>query len=344
MGFKQEIDLRSDTVTRPGKGMLEAMMSAKVGDDVFGEDPTIALLEEKVSSRFGKESGLFCPTGTMCNQIAIHVHCQPGDEILCDATSHIYNYESGGAAFNSRVQVKIINGPGGQMSASQILENLNDTQDWLARTCMVAVENTANRAGGSIYSIQQLKEIELVCKKNALKFHMDGARVFNALAESGDDPEKIGKLFDSVSVCFSKGLGAPVGSILLGSRDFIRQARRVRKVLGGGMRQAGILAAACIYALDHHLPLLKEDHRKAKIIGEKLKSLAIVEEVLPVYTNIIIFKLGAGKNAADFAKLLATKNIKASAFRGQIMRFVTHLDFNNEMLDYVLDQLNYTAS
>ncbi|MEI6488431.1 MAG: GntG family PLP-dependent aldolase [Bacteroidota bacterium] len=327
------IDLRSDTVTKPSKGMLEAMFSAEVGDDVFNEEPTVNKLEEKVAALFGKEKALFCPSGTMTNQIAIKVHTQPGDEVLCDTTAHIYNYEGGGISFNSGVQAKLIPGERGRISAQQVLESINPTFDWLTKTSLVCVENTANRAGGSYYTLNQMKQLHQVCKQNKLAYHLDGARVFNAIVENDYTPMDLGNLFDSISVCLSKGLGAPVGSVLLGDKEFIRKARRVRKVFGGGMRQAGYLAAAGIYALDNKINRLKDDHKRAKQLADTMKSLSFIDNVLPVDTNIIIFNLNDKLKPEDFVKNLAKHDIKATAFGKQAIRFVTHLDFTDDMLD-----------
>jgi threonine aldolase len=326
------IDLRSDTVTKPTKPMLEAMFAAQVGDDVFGEEPTVIALEEKSAKLFGKEVAMFCPSGTMTNQIAIKVHTQPGDEVLCDITAHIYNYEGGGIASNSGVQAKLIQGDRGRISAQQIIESINPTYDWLTKTSLVCIENTGNKAGGSYYSLQQMKELSDVCKQNKLNYHLDGARIFNAIVENTYAPADIGKLFDSVSICLSKGLGAPVGSLLLGDKEFIRKARRVRKVFGGGMRQAGYLAAAGIYALDNNIQRLKEDHKRAKQLASTINALNFVDDVLPVETNIVIFNLNEKVNPTEFIQKLASHNIKASGFGKQAIRFVTHLDFTDEML------------
>ncbi|MDF2436902.1 MAG: ltaE [Bacteroidota bacterium] len=329
------IDLRSDTVTKPTKGMLEAMFSAPVGDDVFNEDPTINALEEKTAKLFGMEAGLFCPSGTMTNQIAIKIHTQPGDELLCDATAHIYNFEGGGIAFNSGVQAKLIHGERGRISAKQVEENINPSFDWLTRTSLVSIENTGNRAGGSFYSLKQMQELSDTCKKHKLKYHLDGARIFNAIVESDYAPAELGKIFDSISVCLSKGLGAPVGSLLLGDKEMIRNARRIRKVFGGGMRQAGFLAAAGIYALDNHVNRLKEDHARAKRLSETMSKLGFVENVLPVDTNIIIFNLNDKLIPEQFVQKLAKENIKATGFGRQAVRLVTHLDFDDNMLEKV---------
>lgn len=326
------IDLRSDTVTKPTKGMLDAMMNAKVGDDVFGEDPTVIELENKAAALFGKEAGLFCPSGTMTNQIAIKVHTQPGDEVLCDVNSHIYNYEGGGISFNSGAQAKLIHGDRGRITAQQIEQNINGDFDWLTRTSLVSLENTVNRAGGSYYTIDQIKPIHKLCADKKLTLHLDGARIFNALTETKESTKNIGELFASISICLSKGLGTPAGSVLLGTKDFIKKARRVRKVFGGGMRQAGFLAAAGIYALDNNISRLKEDHQRAKQIENMLKSLSYVDSILPVDTNILIFDINPKISGADFEKKLADKNIKIAAFGKQTIRFVTHMDFTDEML------------
>jgi threonine aldolase len=333
------IDLRSDTVTRPTKGMLDAMFSAKVGDDVFGEDPTVNALEEKAAKMFGHEAGLFCPSGTMTNQIAIKVHTQPGDELLCDVSSHIYNFEGGGIAFNSGVQAKLLAGDRGRISAQQVRESINPSFDWLTRTSLVSVENTANRAGGSYYSLQQMKELRDVCKEHHLNYHLDGARIFNGIVEAGYSASEAGSLFDSVSVCLSKGLGTPAGSVLVGNKALISKARRVRKVFGGGMRQAGFLAAAGIYALDNHVERLKEDHARAKEIGKVLSSVSYVKDVLPVETNIIIFNLNDNISSETFVKKMNDEGIRIVGFGKQAIRFVTHLDFTDDMLEKVVKVL-----
>lgn len=328
-----KIDLRSDTVTKPTKAMLDAMFNAEVGDDVFGEEPTVNALEAKASKLFDMEAALFCPSGTMTNQIAINVHTRPGDEVLCDVTSHIYNYEGGGIASNSGVQAQLIQGEEGRISAAQVLENIKPAYDWMTRTTLVSIENTGNKAGGSYYSLEQMKELSAVCKQHQLNYHLDGARIFNAIVENKYQPADLGKLFDSISICLSKGLGAPVGSLLLGNKDFIRKARRVRKVFGGGMRQAGYLAAAGIYALDHHVKRLKEDHARAKELERILVKLDYVDQVIPVYTNIVIFNLHKNILPSAYIEKLAAQGIKATGFGKQAIRFVTHLDFTDDMLD-----------
>jgi threonine aldolase len=329
------IDLRSDTVTRPTPEMLKFMFNAKVGDDVFNEDPTINELEVKTAAIFGKEAGIYCPSGTMTNQIAIKAHTQPGDEVMCDVTAHIYNYEGGGISFNSGVQAKLINGDRGRYTAEQLKAELHSDADWLPRTSLVAIENTSNKGGGSYYQLKNAKEISEVCRSNKIAFHLDGARIFNALTETREDAKEWGKIVDSISVCFSKGLGAPVGSVLLGSKEFIAEARRVRKVLGGGMRQAGYLAAAAIYALDNNVKRLKEDHKKAKHIGGLLKDKSFIESILPVDTNIVIFNLKKDMPADQFVGTLKKEDILVSLMGKQAVRMVTHLDFTDAMLETV---------
>ncbi len=328
-----QIDLRSDTVTKPSAEMLEAMMIAPVGDDVFNEDPTINELENYASKLFGKEKALFCPSGTMTNQIAIKVHTQPGNELICDVNSHIFNYEGGGIAFNSGVQAKLVQGNEGRLSPELIEPIINGDFDWLTQTRLVCLENTVNRAGGSYYTLAQTKVITQLCKHYNLKLHLDGARLFNALIETNEKPSDIGNCFDSISICLSKGLGAPVGSLLLGDSDFIKHARRVRKVFGGGMRQAGFLAAAGLYALKNNVERLKHDHQRAKQLETELLKLNYIESVLPVYTNIVIFNLKKELiTGTEFQNKLAENNIKIAAFGKHTIRMVTHLDFTNDML------------
>jgi threonine aldolase len=334
-----KIDLRSDTVTRPTPGMLDAMFKAEVGDDVFGEDATINALEERAAKMFGKEDGLFCPSGTMTNQIAINVLTKPGDEVVCDYTSHVYQYEGGGIARNSGVQAKLLTGDRGRISAQQVEESINQIFDWLTRTKLVSIENTGNKAGGSYYTLQQMKDLSEVCHRNGLLMHLDGARIFNAVIEAGYTPAQIGPLFDSISVCMSKGLGAPAGSVLLGSKDFIREARRARKVFGGGMRQAGYFAAAGLYALEHHIERLKDDHRRAKVLADVIGKLPYVKELLPVETNILIFTLHDAIPLDYFMGKLNDNGIQCAIFGKQTVRFVTHLDINDDMIEKTISVL-----
>ena len=328
------IDLRSDTVTRPSQEMLETMFSAQVGDDVFDEDPTVKALEAKASSLFSKEAGLFCPSGTMTNQISIRILTQPQQEIICDKGAHIYYYEGGGIASNSGLSMRLIDGDRGRISTSQIEDNINPPDNiHQPFTSLVAIENTCNKGGGSFYSLQQMRALSEISRIHNLKIHLDGARIFNAIAETGDSTFEIGKLFDTISICLSKGLGAPVGSLILSSAENIKRAKRVRKSFGGGMRQSGYLAAAGIYALDHNIKRLKEDHLRAKNIYKALTSLTYINEILPVDTNIIVFSLIDEKPIEHFLNYLTNNNIKAVAFGKQTVRMVTHLDFTDEMLD-----------
>ncbi|MCB0554648.1 MAG: aminotransferase class I/II-fold pyridoxal phosphate-dependent enzyme [Phaeodactylibacter sp.] len=334
-----EINLISDTVTRPTPGMMQAMLQAEVGDDVFGEDPTVNALEAKVASMFGKAAALFCPSGTMTNQIAVKVHTQPLDEVICDEYSHVYQYEVGGYAYNSGVGVNLIRGTHGKVTAAQVAAAIKPVHDWLPISRLVVLENTCNKGGGSYYTLEEIRPISRLCRERGLYLHLDGARLFNALVETGEAPQAVGELFDSISICLSKGLGAPVGSVLIGSADFIRQARRVRKAMGGGMRQAGFLAAAGIYALDHQLERLKEDNERAKKIGAVLQERPYVSDVRPVQTNILIFDVKPPYTAESFLQKLSTYGIKASPFGPQTVRFVTHLDFTEEMMERVIEVL-----
>lgn len=335
------IDLRSDTVTQPTAEMKAAMMEATVGDDVFGEDPTINALEQKAASFFGMEAGIFCPSGTMTNQIAIRLHTAPHTEVICDQKSHIYLYEGGGIAYNSFASVRLLAGDKGRITADMIEDNINNPDDVHAPiTALVSLENTMNKGGGCYYQYEEIKKIAALCQAKGLKLHLDGARLFNAIVASGDDPKQYGHDFDTISICLSKGLGCPVGSILLGDAATIKRARRVRKVLGGGMRQAGFLAAAGIYALDHHIERLAEDHQRAKKLGAALETLPFVAHVLPVDTNIVIFQLANQRLAIDFVENLKQNGILAVTFGKHDVRFVTHLDFNDEMLEETLTILN----
>ncbi len=329
------IDLRSDTVTKPTPAMLQAMFAANVGDDVYEEDPTVRALEEKTARLFGMEVGLFCASGTMTNQIAIRILTQPGDEVICDRLAHIYNYEGGGIAVNSLASVRLLQGDRGRFTPEEVLENINVDNLHYPVTRLVALENTVNKGGGCYYTMLHIAAISEVCQANGLALHLDGARVFNALVETGEDPANYGNYFDTISVCLSKGLGAPVGSVLLGSTERIEKARRVRKVMGGGWRQAGYLAAAGIYALEHHIHRLKDDHRRAQDLVRMLNRLPIVEEILPVDTNIVIFRLANSFGTETFIRQLAAHDIHVSAFGKQLIRLVTHLDFDDPMLEKV---------
>lgn len=330
------IELRSDTFTKPTQAMLEFMFNAEVGDDVWDEDFTVKALEEKIARMFGMEAALFCPSGTMANQIAIKVHTQAGDEVVCDYTSHVYQYEGGGIAFNSSASVKLLHGENGKLNVALVEAALREDNVHYPRTSLVSVENTTNKGGGACYDLKTLQELSVFCKNKQLSFHMDGARLFHAIVQTNTSPSDYGSIFDSISVCISKGLGAPVGSLLLGAKAFIHQAKRVRKVLGGGMRQAGYLAAACDYALDYHVQLLKEDHRRAKEIEALLLKVDYVSEVLPVETNIVIFRV---ENPILLVDYLKAKHIYCSAIGPKQIRFVTHFQFDDEMLEKLKEVL-----
>ncbi|MEY2828601.1 MAG: hypothetical protein RIQ33_459 [Bacteroidota bacterium] len=322
------IDFRSDTVTKPTAEMLAKMFAAKVGDDVFGDDPSIIELEQYAAQLFGKKAALFCSSGTQTNQIAIKAHTQPGDELICDRLAHIYNYEGGGIAFNSGVQVRYVFGERGIFTADDILQNINADDPHFPKTSLVCIENTVNKGGGSYWSLEQMKSIKNVCDEKKLKLHLDGARLFNALVETNISTLEIGETFNSISICLSKGLGCPIGSLLIGDEDFIYQSKRIRKILGGGMRQAGYLAAAGLYALQNNIERLKDDHTKAKLIEKMLLSLNYVQEIIPVQTNIIIFKLKPEINTPTLLQHLLNCNIKTVSSGAQTIRFVTHLDIN----------------
>lgn len=336
---KMIVDLRSDTVTRPTHGMLEAMYSAKVGDDVFEEDETVNELQKKTAAIFGMEDALFCPSGTMTNQIAIKRFTNPMEEVICDETAHVYRYEGGGIAYNSMASVRLLYGDRGRLNADLIEPHINPDNVHYPKTSLVVLENTVNRGGGSFYTLDQIEPIYHLCRLKNIFLHLDGARVFNALTESEDDPKEYGRMFDGISVCLSKGLGAPVGSVLVGSRETIYHARRIRKALGGGMRQAGYLAAAGIYALDHHIDRLKTDHKNAKILAETLNSLPYVISMMPADTNIIIFELDVKHNPNEFVEKLNNYGIKCNTFGKQMIRFVTHLDIVDDQINYTVDVL-----
>jgi threonine aldolase len=326
------IDYRSDTVTRPTPGMLEAMMRAKVGDDVLGDDPSVNELEALSADLFGMEAALFCPSGTMTNQIAIKCHTQPGDEVICDFTSHIYQYEGGGIAFNSGSSVQLLNGNRGRVTADQVRQGINADDVHKPHTSLVSLENTCNRGGGSCYEIEEIKKIRTVCDEHGLKLHLDGARLYNAIVAKQQSAEEFGQLFHTISVCLSKGLGCPVGSVLIGPADFIKKARRIRKVFGGGMRQAGFIAAAGIYALRNHIDRLEEDHQHAQQLGAALSELPFVSQVLPVETNIVIFTVAEGYTPQGLVAKLKEKGILGYAISASQVRLVTHLDITPEMV------------
>jgi threonine aldolase len=337
--YTNMIDLRSDTVTKPTKGMMSAMMAAEIGDDVFFEDPSINALQEELAGIFGHEAGLFCPSGTMANQIAINVHTRPGDEVICDRLSHIYNYEGGGIARNSGASVRLIQGDNGRFTAKDVLGEINPPASYYARTSLVCVEDTCNKGGGTYYDFQALKEIGETCKDEGLAFHLDGARAFNALVETGVSTLAYGQLFDSISICLSKGLGAPSGSVLLGNKEYIKEAHRTRKAMGGGMRQAGILAEAGRYALKHHVERLKIDHANARKLAEVLEGCDYTAKITPAQTNIVIFQLKAGLSAERFMEVAHQSGILCLPFGPDKVRFVTHLDISDAQIDKVCELL-----
>lgn len=323
------INLISDTVTKPTPSMLEYMFNAEVGDDVFQEDPTINKLQEIAADMFGMEAALFCPSGTMTNQIAIACHTSRLDEVICHEYSHIYQYETGGYAYNSGVSIKLLKGENGILNLEDVEAAINPDYDWLGHSQLLVLENTSNKGGGSYYTIPDIEPFHDLCKQNEMKFHLDGARLFNALVETGESTKDYGRLFDSISICLSKGLGAPVGSLLLGTTGFIKKARRLRKVMGGGMRQAGYLAAAGIYALQNNIERLKDDNDRAKELGQVLETLSYVKSVRPVQTNILIFDLAKPNTANSFVELLKSKGIISSPFGPSTVRFVTHLEIDD---------------
>jgi threonine aldolase len=333
------VDLRSDTVTQPTAGMLEAMLRAPVGDDVFGEDATVNMLESMAAGLFGMEAALYCPTGTMSNQIAIKVHTQPGDEVICDQTAHVYQYEGGGMAFNAGVQSRLLPGNRGRITAEQVATAINPDDVHKAHTSLVCLENTSNRGGGSCYDIQEIQHIRTVCDANKLSLHLDGARLFNAIVARNESPKQYGALFHSISVCLNKGLGCPIGSILIGSQAFIKKARRIRKVFGGGMRQAGYMAACGVYALKNNIIPLQQDHENAREIASNLIKTTFTAGLLPVETNIIIFEVQPPFQPAQVAAALKEKNILAIPISPTQVRMVLHLGITPKMVAYTVDTI-----
>ncbi len=331
------INLTSDTVTKPSPAMLEMMMKAEVGDDVFRQDPTTIALEEKMADMFGHEAALFCPSGTMTNQIAIKAQTQPLDEILCDELSHIYRYELGGYGFHSGVAIHVMRGKNGIITPDMVHQGAKPKADWNPNTKLLIIENSVNMGGGNYYTLDQIQPIADAARSHQLTLHLDGARLFNVLVETGESPLAYGKIFDSISICLSKGLGAPVGSVLIGNKNMIDYARRIRKVMGGGMRQAGYLAAAGIYALDHNIQRLKEDHQRARVCGKILESVSWVKEVSPVFTNIIIFKVADHLSGKEVAEKLVANNIQCLPIADKTIRWVFHLDIDDEMTNYVVE-------
>ncbi len=334
------IDFRSDTVTKPTPGMMEAMMRARVGDDVFGEDHSINELEQIAADMFGMQAALFCPSGTMTNQIAIKCHTQPGDEVICDESSHVYQYEGGGIAFNSGASVKLLQGDRGRINADQVLAAIQPDDPHRAHSSLVSLENTSNRGGGSCYDFSEILKIQALCKEKKLSFHLDGARLWNALVAKKESPKKYGGTFDSISICLSKSLGCPVGSLLLGKKDFIKKARRIRKVFGGGMRQAGFIAAAGIYALQNNIERLSEDHHHASQIAGAIYKKEFVKQILPVETNIIIFELNESIYAPGLVAKLKEHDILGYAISPNRVRLVVHLDISKEMVNKTIEVFN----
>jgi threonine aldolase len=336
------IDYRSDTFTKPSPDMLRAMFNAEVGDDVYGEDPTVNKLEAMSAEMFGMEAAIFCPSGTMTNQIAIKCHTQPGDEVICDHVSHVYIYEGGGIAVNSASSVRSVNGDNGRLTAQQVADAINPDDIHKPRTSLVSLENTANRGGGSCYNFSEIEKIKGVCNDHNLALHLDGARLFNAIVAKKETPQQYGQVFDSISICLSKGLGIPVGSVLLGDKDFIKKARRVRKVFGGGMRQAGYLAAAGIYALENNIDRLADDHLHANMIAEALSKKDFIGDLLPVETNIIIFEVTGRLTPFAFAERMRENDIKVTVISKTQVRIVLHLDVTEDMVSKtikVIEQL-----
>jgi threonine aldolase len=335
------IDLRSDTVTKPTPAMLEAMLGAKVGDDVYAEDPTANQLQEKMAEMFGMDKALFFPSGSMANQTAIKLHTQPGEQLICDKWAHVYNFEGGGVSFNSGVSCKLVDGERGMITTEQVEENINPPDFYHSPlTSLVCLENTTNKGGGACYDFREILKIREVCDKHGLGLHLDGARLFNALVETNDSPKDYGQVFDTISICLSKGLGTPVGSVLLGKEKIMEKALRIRKVLGGGMRQIGYLAAAGIYALDNHIAGLKDDHKRAKELGELLQKQSYISKVEPVETNIVIFYLAENVSDTEFLQKLKDKGILISSMGEGKLRIVTHLDYTEEMHEKFLGILN----
>jgi threonine aldolase len=336
----QIVDFRSDTVTKPSKEMLEMMFRASVGDDVYGEDPTVNELQNFAAQLFGKEAALFCASGTQTNQIAINIHVKPGGEVICHEESHVYKYEGGGIAKNSGASVRLLQGNRGRLTAAEIEKGINPDDVHFPVTQLISLEDTANRGGGAVYNFGDLEEIARLAKSRNIPLHLDGARVFNALAVNGIEIKKYASLFDSVSICLSKGLGAPVGSLLIGTKEFIHHARRVRKVMGGGMRQAGFLAAAGLYALKNNVERLTEDHAKAKELENAFLKCDWVESTLPVETNILVVILKEETKRDFYIQKFGDLGVKVSAFGPGMIRLVTHLDISQDEVDYTVEQLN----
>ncbi|GAA4243959.1 MULTISPECIES: GntG family PLP-dependent aldolase [Winogradskyella] len=335
------IDLRSDTVTKPTKEMLNTMLTAEVGDDVYKEDPSVNALERRLADMFGMDEALYFPTGSMANQAALKLHTNPGEQVICDKYAHIYNYEGGGASFNSGISCKLIDGNRGMFTAAQVEDSINPPDFYHSPlTALIAVENTTNKGGGACWDFEELKKIRNVANNHKLGYHLDGARLWNALIYKNEEPKQYGELFDTISVCLSKGLGCPMGSVLIGNSDLMKGALRVRKIFGGGMRQVGFAAAAGLFALDNNIERLAEDHKKAKEIGEELSKLSIIKKVEPIETNIVIFELNDGVDEAQFLNNLKEKHIHIIGMGSNKLRMVTHLDYTDQMHDKLLTELN----
>lgn len=340
------IDLRSDTVTRPTPGMHAAIAEAPLGDDVFGDDPTVNAFQQELAERLGKEAALLVPSGTMSNQIAVRVHCRPGDEFLCEAGCHIYNYEQGGYAQLSGVAVRPVEGDGGILRVEQLHGLIRADNEHLCHTRLVCLENTHNRGGGRVLPYDEVERISTWARGNGLAVHLDGARLFNAAVASGIDVAEWARLFDTVSVCFSKGLGAPVGSALAGPKDLIDLARRHRKLFGGGMRQAGIIAAGALYALRHHVDRLKEDHEHAQQLAAAIADTpGLTLRPEQVDTNIVVFEVSPDMGTSGyFCSRLAERGVLMIPFGPQLIRAVTHLDVNGEQIAQACQVLRETAA
>ena len=335
-----DINLVSDTVTKPSTEMLGFMFQAEVGDDVYKQDFTAIELENKVAQFFGFEAGSFFASGTMANHTAVKLHTQPGEQLIADKWAHVYNYEGGGVSFNSGVSCCLLDGNRGMITAEQVLGAINNPEFYHSPlTSLVCVENTTNKGGGACYDFNEFKRIRQVCDSNNLKFHLDGARIWNALVATNDNPFDYGKVFHTMSVCFSKGMGAPVGSVLLSDKATIHRALRIRKILGGGMRQIGYLAAAGLFALEHNIERLAEDHRRAKELGDLLNNLPWVATVEPVETNILIFSVQSSIDENQLMQKLNQKGIAISSMGHGKLRIVTHLDYREVMHSYVLETL-----
>tara|TARA_B100000768_G_scaffold152508_1_gene148225 strand:- start:1769 stop:2794 length:1026 start_codon:yes stop_codon:yes gene_type:complete len=341
MKLKKKIDLRSDTVTKPSLEMKDYMLDASLGDDVFQDDPTVRELEDQTARMFGHEAGLFCSSGTMTNQIALMVYLRPGDEVICSSEAHIYNYEGGGIARNSGASARLINRDSGIVFLDEIIDNINPDDIHYPVTNLVALENTINRGGGICYPISEIEKISKFCESKNIPLHLDGARLFNALVKTGVKTNYIGPLFNSISICFSKGLGAPVGSVLVGSKEFIHKARRVRKVIGGGMRQVGMLAAAGIYALENNIERLAIDHQHADFLAEGLRNCSWISKVMDVETNIVIGYMKEGFQNSNFVEKLQKLGVSIVSFGKGRIRMVTHLDISKQDIDKVISLLKF---